>query len=80
MKDVWHTVEFCLVLKDDDGVIRFSSASRNMPGRDIKTEERVIQVQLEVPESMFRLPLIRGKLKSVLAEEYQAFMEEMEDM
>ena len=78
MEDVWHEVEFYIAIRlyEDKGA-RFYSAWSNEPGRDLPSDVKLMKVRLKVPESMWKLPILRGTVKSDLAEEYELFMEEM---
>lgn len=81
--DVWHEVEFVLGLQartktnGDIERIDFGGAWARGPSTSVGPETRLLRVRLEVPESHWKLPAIRGKLKSDLSEEYVAFLEQM---
>jgi len=80
MEDVWHDVEFYLAIRLDEekGVASLYQAWRRKPDKDLPASVKVLKVKLEMPESMWRLPILRGKMKSDLKEEYDLFLEEME--
>ena len=78
MDDVWHKLEFLIAVEmnEDYETVKFHQAWLKAPSKDLPSNVRLIKVALEVPESMWRLPAIRGKMKSDLKEEYDAFIEE----
>lgn len=79
MKDVWHGVEFYVAIRlDDEKGAKFFQAWRRKPDKDLPANVKVLKVKLEMPESMWTLPILRGKMKSDLKEEYELFLEEME--
>lgn len=81
--DVWHDVEFVLGLKAKNNVkgeinrVDFAGAWARGPSGNLDAETRLIEVRLQVPESHWKLPAIRGKLRSELTEEYEAFLESL---
>lgn len=84
MTDYWHEVEFIVGLRAvtrTNGTIErvdFQDAWVRGPNSAVLAPEtRLVRVKLEVPESHWKLPAVRGKLKSDLSEEYSAFLEEM---
>jgi hypothetical protein len=78
MDDVWHDVEFVLgLVMSKKGPRAWKIWSRGKPEGSLDADVRLVRVKLEVPESMWMLPAIRGKLKSELKAEYEAFMEEI---
>ncbi len=79
--DVWHELEFLIAVEmnEDYGTVKFHQAWARKPSKDLPTNVRMIKVKLEVPESMWKLPAIRGKMKSDLKEEYEAFLKEHTD-
>lgn len=82
-EDVWHEVEFVIGLQartktnGDIERVDFYDAWARGPSGSVGPETRLLHVKLEVPESHWRLPAVRGKLKSDLSEEYVAFLEQM---
>lgn len=77
MKDVWHEIEFHLGMKrTSTGEVRFYRAWLGEP-ESIDASIRVLKVRLQIPESMWELPTIRGKVKSDLKEEYDMFLTEL---
>lgn len=79
MEDVWHELEFLVAveLNEDYNTAKFHQAWARAPSKDLPTSVKLIRVKLEVPESMWRLPTIRGKMKSDLKDEFDAFIEEI---
>jgi hypothetical protein len=82
--DVFYEVDFVVGIEatfDDYGTAtllpRFSDAWSSGPQGQRNAEERLVRVKIEVPQSMWRLPMLRGKMKSDLNEEFQAWVEEI---
>ena len=81
MEDVWHEVEFHIAVKlTDDRGAKFYSAWSKEPDRDLPANVKLLRVKLKLPESMWRLPVLRGTVKSDLKQEYEMFMEEITEV
>lgn len=81
MEEVWHEIEFFISIRlHEDRGAKFYSAWANEPDRDLPANVKLMRVKLKLPESMWRLPVLRGTVKSDLKEEYELFMEEITEV
>lgn len=83
MSDYWHEVEFVIGLEAKKTGSRIDRINLydtwvTQPRGSVDPDVRLFRVKLEVPESNWKLPVLRGKVKSELKQEYEMFVEEMQ--
>ena len=78
MDEVWHEAGFYIAIRlHEDKGAKFYSAWANEPDRDLPANVKLLRMKLKLPESMWKLPVLRGTVKSDLKQEYELFMEEI---
>jgi hypothetical protein len=84
VSDIFYDVDFVVGVQaefDEYGTAltlpRFTEAWTSGPAGSRDANERLVRVKIEVPQSMWRLPMLRGKMKSDLNEEFEAWIEEV---
>ena len=81
--ETFYEVNFVLGLRKSTtakGVttVRAFRASTTEPNK-LEVNERLLRVKIDVPESLWAMPVIKGRLESRLIEEFEAFIEEAKE-
>lgn len=75
MTEEYHKVEFLLGLKRSaKGVVAFNVWSTKRGPELLNAGARVVKVTMEVPESLWAFPDVKGRLESTLKKEMEAFI------
>jgi len=80
--DVWVEVEFTIGVRqtkrgDGSHTYKLDGAWQDKPNY-LDKEIRLVRVKLDVPESLWGMPQVKGRLESRLHEEWEALLEEMQ--
>lgn len=78
-EDSYQELTFLLGIKKTNKGLSASNVWNRSRPKNTDEEERLIWVTLEIPESLWAYPKLKGKLESRLEEEFQAFLVEAKE-
>lgn len=76
-KDVYNEVTFILGLKKTNKGVTTSGVWNKLGPASPSSDERFVQVTLEIPESLWAHPKMKGRMESKLEEDFEGWIKDL---